>query len=786
MESLVSLEGYDPELRDYLQRHRWPGVMEALLTGLTVMTPRDPWQFVSQSLQHIQQTSITAIPRDIFVDSVSRGLLQRSPLRALLPDSDRIDEEQLERVYQFRGINLCRWCFKAWLEFHDMEQAELALHRQKMKQAIHHYNTVVYNKLLHAWTEYSHRKRFRRLQACRLLTRMHQRRLLWRLLIVWRRVSREVKQTRDFFEQQREMEAMEGGGWTWPEGNDPISLMERAVNIKIFSCVGVRGLVWSGQVCRSWKAITEDPDLWNRMDFFPFGSSLRDSGLTRQLHAHRPVLGHLSVRGCCNLSPDSLKIIGECHNLQDLNLSECDITDDVMDVIARSCSGLLYLNLSYCYVTDSTIRILTSRCTNLNHLSLAYCLHFTSKGLRSIQHGKGCRRLVYLDLSGCSKLTAEGLQYVGTGCPILNTVILDDIPTITDTMITSLASSCHNLRHVSILGGSAFSDRSVRALAHHSKKLRTLKIENNSVVTDTSLRVLGRGCRDLQLLHLAGCSRLSDKGLVELKRLKRLQVLNIADCTRVSDLGVRHIMEGASSSVLRELNLTNCQKLSDISLLRLTPGCPALTHLSLSYCEHISDTGVELLGKLPHLYSLDLTGCGITDHGVASLHNNPRLRHLGLAELPDITDDGIKRMCCELALLESLDISECELISSLALQAIAYHCHLLTRLYLTNCYKVTDDGVKYLCKGCVYLTHLDLSGCVITDKSLRLLRKGCQQLHYLTILCCVSVTRDEVQRYRKHGRVHISYNTDRPNYLNQSQDIPGLTDLETEPLINRL
>ena len=83
---------------------------------------------------------------------------------------------------------------------------------------------------------------------------------------------------------------------------------------------------------------------------------------------------------------------------------------------------------------------------------------------------------------------------------------------------------------------------------------------------------------------------------------------------RVSDLGVRHIVEGASSPILRELNLTNCQKLSDISLLRLTPACPALTHLSLSYCEHISDTGVELLGKLPRLYSLDLTGCSITDH----------------------------------------------------------------------------------------------------------------------------------------------------------------------------
>ena len=74
--------------------------------------------------------------------------------------------------------------------------------------------------------------------------------------------------------------------------------------------------------------------------------------------------------------------IGECHNLQDLNLSECTITvrdiyhsisvhthtlslslslslkEEVMDVIARNCSGLLYLNLSYCYVTDTIIRTL--------------------------------------------------------------------------------------------------------------------------------------------------------------------------------------------------------------------------------------------------------------------------------------------------------------------------------------------------------------------------------------------------------------------------------------------
>ena len=28
MQSLVSLEGYEPELQEYLVDHRWPGIME--------------------------------------------------------------------------------------------------------------------------------------------------------------------------------------------------------------------------------------------------------------------------------------------------------------------------------------------------------------------------------------------------------------------------------------------------------------------------------------------------------------------------------------------------------------------------------------------------------------------------------------------------------------------------------------------------------------------------------------------------------------------------------------
>lgn len=85
MQSLVSLEGYDPELRSYLAEHKWPAIMEvifpqvskfnntenvlirfhaclqALLTGLAVMLPCEPWKFVQEKLEYLRNGHITDI-----------------------------------------------------------------------------------------------------------------------------------------------------------------------------------------------------------------------------------------------------------------------------------------------------------------------------------------------------------------------------------------------------------------------------------------------------------------------------------------------------------------------------------------------------------------------------------------------------------------------------------------------------------------------------------------------------------------------------------------------------
>ena len=61
---------------------------------------------------------------------------------------------------------------------------------------------------------------------------MHQKRLMGILLDAWLKDAIEMKQTRVFFDQRREREA-EGKEWTWAEGEDPISLMDRSVTLKV-------------------------------------------------------------------------------------------------------------------------------------------------------------------------------------------------------------------------------------------------------------------------------------------------------------------------------------------------------------------------------------------------------------------------------------------------------------------------------------------------------------------------------------------------------------------------
>ena len=98
--------------------------------------------------------------------------------------------------------------------------------------------------------------------------------------------------------------------------------------------------------------------------------------------------------------------------------------------------------------------------------------------------------------------------------------------------------------------------------------------------------------------------------------------------------------------------------------------CHNLVYASFCYCEHVTDAGVELLGTLPSLMSLDLSGCNIQDQGVAALGNNPRFRDITLAECPNITDLGLQVRTENLR--ESVGQSVSQSVSQSASQSVSH------------------------------------------------------------------------------------------------------------------
>lgn len=93
----------------------------------------------------------------------------------------------------------------------------------------------------------------------------------------------------------------------------------------------------------------------------------------------------------------------------------------------------------------------------------------------------------------------------------------------------------------------------------------------------------------------------------------------------------------------------SCLRIGDDGLAALATGCKKLTKLNLSYCNGITDTGMEYISHLGELYDLELRG------------------------LLNITRIGIKAVAVSCKRLADLDLKHCEKIDDSGFWAIAYY-----------------------------------------------------------------------------------------------------------------
>ncbi|XP_072097288.1 LOW QUALITY PROTEIN: F-box and leucine-rich repeat protein 13 [Mobula birostris] len=754
----------DPELKHYIKIHSIPQIYEALLTGLFVRCPDDPLVFLEEKIKELQNQKSQALVLtkeghlnlswDMFITPEYRLSMTKmigSYLSYLfdLEAGEVLPPEVYKAAYQFYLNFLLKKYFREWMNYIRNKRKERIKLSQDMNKAQDHY---VRNKLkmaFDAWLKWIQIQRKWHALAMDHIRHVNDQLLAKLILREWSAVTKVAKSTREYFEQleRGELEDETDILLAMPaEEKDRISGFPLAVSLKMFSYLGIMELARCAQVCQSWKVITQTSSLWSKLDFYPVRKWIKDNDVANILRRYRSTVIHLSLRGCNNIGQATFKGISGCRNLQDLNLSECkNITDEFMSTVIEMCTSLVYLNMAYTTISDATLRSLSKFGLNLQYLSLAYSKLFTNKGLNYLATGKGCHKLVYLDISGCTEISVRGFKSLGIACNKIEHLVINDMATLTTNCITAMVGYYNNLTTVTLLGSPHISDTAIKVLVQ-GNKLTTFKTEGNKRITDATFKIFSTSCPNLNHIYVADCSRITDNSLKFISTLKNITVLNISDCMSITDAGIRSFLEGSSGQKLRELNISNCVLITDLSILKIAQRCLSLTHLRMRYCLHVTDSGIEWLGSLPALTNIDLTGTNVQEQSLSGLSSNHKIKELTVAKCSGVTDNGLQKFYHKMHNLEYLDISHCLSVSDKSVKTLAFCCRRLISLNIAGCPKITDLSIQYLAGVCHYIYFLDISGCVkLTDSIFQFLKKGCKKLRILNMLYCSQITKQSVK-----------------------------------------
>ncbi|CAF0834436.1 unnamed protein product [Brachionus calyciflorus] len=757
---LKLLQTVDPKTRQYIRFFKLSEIYESLISGLTIVRPDDYIQWLIEQLEVLQTNGIRDVKWDMFIPDELKPLqkpIDETTLSYIFNVLDEMLEptpDMIEKAYNHYNKKLLIKVYYALRRYYVLRVLKKKSFENKMKLAVSYHTRKLNGHIFKEWLEWMRYRKDRQAIAyakiSRILIVSHSRLIIQQ----WHVASKEARQTREYFERQRleRGEAVDDSDTLFSNGEarDDISMLPRQAAIKIFSYLSITDLYRASRVCRSWKMIASSNILWSRLDLYSIKDKLTDKLISSIIQKSRPYLIHLNVRGAFKLTQNGFVTISGCRNIQDLNLSDCkNLNDDMVNIITTGCMVLIYLNLAFNdALTDSSIRSLSKNCKNLQYLSLAFCTKLTDKGFSYLNGGEGLKKLVYLDLSGCTHVTPVGTSYLAQFCSNLETIKINNFNGLNDRHMR-FCNVLGRLTEIVILDSPNLTDESFKYIAQ-SKFLKKLKIASNKNITDQSLKAISKNCTELKYVSLIDCEKVNDICLKYLSQLRGLIVLNLADCIRISDMGIKYLADGSCANKVRELNLTNCLRIGNQSMISLVRKCTNLAYLSLCYCEQIEKDGIDLVGAIENLVSIDLSGCHCGDNSLKGIAN-PNLRNASFSGCKDITDLGLQKFCNQCPNLETLDLSDCYQLTDNSIKSLAFCCKFMMNLNLSGCTMLTDMSIQYLSGVCAYLKILDISNChLIGDKSLKYLRRGCKYLETLVIMNCIGISKESIEKLQKN------------------------------------
>jgi hypothetical protein len=332
--------------------------------------------------------------------------------------------------------------------------------------------------------------------------------------------------------------------------------------------------------------------------------------------------------------------------------------------------------------------------------------------------------------------------------------------------LNNLIDYCHTLTFLTLNLSS--SDSSQQILLPHFHLLRNLtfkinqgdsltvptlpidKLEEMEIifyrdVTTTDIEALAPYFKVVTCLKLEGPT-VTDATLQALApHLGNLKKVSFMDCNMLTTTGFEAFAPSVKNITFLWLSGTF---VTDAILIILAPYCSTLEQLDLSYCNQITNIGLETValncGALKELHlsgRQDITFTAL----IAFFANSTQLTRLSLGHSDNITDTCLATLAPDLHELTSLELTYCGKISDRSLRALAPHLNKLKRLRFQGI-NITDIGLTALAGHCSALDDLIIACCPhITGGSVEKMVQSCTQLIFLHVSECNEISKAEIE-----------------------------------------
>ncbi|KAI1646129.1 RNI-like protein [Daldinia loculata] len=350
--------------------------------------------------------------------------------------------------------------------------------------------------------------------------------------------------------------------------------MPDEIRLHIFSYLRPKELIRISRTSKEFQKFCFDGQLWTHFDATEFYMEIPAEALAKIILAAGPFVKDLNIRGCLQIEhyKRAEVIVTACKNLINATLEGCrNFQRTTLHNLIKSNEGLANLNLtSMTAVTNSTCKIISQHCPQLESLNVSWCK--------------------YMD--------ARGVKMVVLGCPRLRELRAGEIKGFNSIGVAEAIFTTNKLERLVLSGCVDLDDEAFKTMIHGTepeidiltdrpvvppRKLRHLDLSRCSQLTSQAVGVLGHLVPDLQGLQLSGCTSLTDAALQPIlastPRLTHLELEELSELT--NDFLSEHLAKAPCAPKLKHLSVSYCENLSDIGMLPVMKNCVSLESVDM-------------------------------------------------------------------------------------------------------------------------------------------------------------------------------------------------------------